>query len=241
MSGWWEGTLIGFDLESSGVDVFADRIVTASIVKVEPGCRPIELTWLVDPGVEIPAEATAVHGVTTGHARKHGMPPEVTLSEVTGQLAMAMLHRVPVVAFNAAFDFSLLEAENRRHGVDSLASRLDAPIGPIIDPHVLDKQLSRRRGSRKLVDVCGHYRVTLAGAHSSAGDALAAVRLVRCLAATFPQLRERSAGELHADQVEWRAEQMVSLRGYFDGKGIEHDGCDGLWPVRQPVVQGVLS
>ena len=66
---WHEGTLYGFDVESTGVDVFTDRIVTATVVKIEGGQLADQRSWLVDPGISIPEAATKVHGITTERAR----------------------------------------------------------------------------------------------------------------------------------------------------------------------------
>lgn len=145
---WHLGPLKGFDTESTGIDVWNDRIVTTALVDLVPGQRPVVATELVNPGVDIPAEATEVHGITTAHAQAHGRPPEQVLFEVTGQLALAMTRGVPIVAANAAYDFTLLEAENRRHGLPTLADRLPGGrYGPIVDVMVLDKQYDGYRKS----------------------------------------------------------------------------------------------
>nr|WP_258061953.1 hypothetical protein [Rathayibacter iranicus] len=34
-------------------------------------------SWLIRPGIPIPRQATAVHGVTTTHADEHGQDPAV--------------------------------------------------------------------------------------------------------------------------------------------------------------------
>ena len=53
-----------FDLETTGVNIAKDRIVEISILKAFPDGSEQENTWLVNPGMPIPAEATAVHGIT---------------------------------------------------------------------------------------------------------------------------------------------------------------------------------
>lgn len=139
--------LVGFDLESTGTDVFEDRIIQAAVVSVVKGKVTDRATWLVDPGVEIPAEATEVHGYTAERlaAEATGTPDQM-LFEVTGRLALAMGRVVPIVVANASYDFSMLEAENARHGIDSLASRLlPRPIGPVLDPMVLEKEIDTYR------------------------------------------------------------------------------------------------
>lgn len=233
-----EGPLTAFDTETGGVDVWQDRILTAAIVELRMGQRPIIHRWTLNPGPDYTPspEAMAVNGLTPERIAE-GMDPAQALFEMTGILALAMGHGIPVVAFNAAFDLTLLEAENRRHGQPTLAERL-APkkIGPVVDPFVLDKQMSRRKGSRKLVDVCKHYGVMLSadGAHDASTDALAACRLFPRILAKSKELQRYPLAHLHQMQVKWRKEQMDSLRAYFDKNGTEHDGCDPGWPLLTP-------
>lgn len=95
---------------------------------------------------------------------------------------------------------------------------------------------------RKLVSLCAHYGVPLTGAHDAAADALAAARLSVRLGGLWPSIGRWKLGTLHEHQVTWKRDQMDSLRAFFDGKGIEHDGCDPDWPVRRtPVASGVAS
>lgn len=53
-----------FDLETTGINIANDRIVEIAIVKRLPEGRAEEQHWLVNPECPIPAEATAVHGIT---------------------------------------------------------------------------------------------------------------------------------------------------------------------------------
>lgn len=146
---WARMPCVSFDIESTAPDPFKARIVQAACVKIVPGQEPVTRTWLVDPGIEIPEGATAVHGITTEYARTnqtHTVPE--MLSEVTGILARSMQLLWPVVVMNAAYDLTLVEQENIRHQVPSLASRVEPlPIGPILDPMVLDKHCDPFRQS----------------------------------------------------------------------------------------------
>lgn len=237
---WHEFKLLGFDLETTGVDVFNDRIVTATVVKVFHGKRPEARTWLIDPGVDIPAEATAIHGITTEHARDHGMQADLALFEILAHIAYPMTHGLPLAVFNAPYDLTLLEVECARHDVDGLRARFrkGVPVGPVIDPFVIDKAMDPyRKGKRTLGAMVERYNVTLAGAHTSAQDALAAARLVPVLIREHPELQGMSAGELHMAQVTWRRDQQASLRAYFDKQGTQHDGCDGGWPFHLSLEQ----
>lgn len=249
---WQQMALNIFDAETTGVDPTTDRIVQAAFVQIRPGQRPKVRTWLVNPGIEIPKEASDIHGITTDQAREHGGDPAQMLFELTGLIALDLgaPETIPLVAFNAAFDLTLLEAENTRHGIDTLASRLhQGRIRPVVDPYVLDEQISRRKGKRTLVDQCRHYTVPHTGAHDAAADALATGRLVPKIMAAAAK-NKNNAGivnysllSLHQAQIGWRAEQCDSLRAYFDREGIEHDGVRGDWPVYQsfPETSAVAS
>ncbi|GDY61930.1 hypothetical protein SAV14893_013230 [Streptomyces avermitilis] len=72
---WHEQLLIGFDLETTGTDPREARIVTGAVIEVK-GQEPVgRREWLADPGVEIPADAVAVHGITNERAAAEGGPP----------------------------------------------------------------------------------------------------------------------------------------------------------------------
>ena len=66
---WADGRLCGFDIETTGEGREIARIITVTVVLVGAGQPAETLCLLADPGVEIPAGATAVHGVTTERAR----------------------------------------------------------------------------------------------------------------------------------------------------------------------------
>ncbi|UNK72325.1 exonuclease domain-containing protein [Microbacterium sp. H1-D42] len=218
-----------FDLETTGVDVTQDRIVTAHVGVLDRHGREIAARdWLADPGIPIPDGAAAVHGVSTEHARAHGRPAREVVAEVSEALAMLFSQSMPIVAYNASYDFSLLAHEARRHGLPELA----APQ-PVIDPLVIDKAHDRyRRGKRTLSVVAEHYAVPLDAAHEAAADAIAAGRVALALAKEFPL--PESAFELHTQQIGWARDQAASLTEYFIKVGrLEPDeALDGSWPVR---------
>lgn len=221
---WWERPLAGFDLETTGPDPETARIVTACVVIDDPGQDPTASTWLVDPGTEIPAAATAVHGITTAQARQ-GQPAADAVQSIITQLTLAIDGGHPVVAFNAAFDFTVLDREARRYGLEPLTPH------PVIDPFVLDKQVDRyRRGGRKLIDVAAVYGVDLVDAHTADADALAAVRVARAIGAREPH-PPNDAHVLHAGQIVWRAEQCASLEDYFRRTKDPTTVIARAWPV----------
>jgi len=188
--------------------------VTGCVVAYGGGQPTNARTWISDAdGVEIPAEATAVHGFTTEAARAAGRPAAAVVAEITAAVAECVDRGWPIVAMNAVFDLTVLDREARRHGVRPLFD-LCSPY--VIDPRVLDKRVDRyRRGGRTLTDLCRHYVVSLDGAHSADADAVAACAVTWKIAHRYRWLTRMSLAELHAEQTRWAYEQQAGLRDYF--------------------------
>ena len=106
--------LVFFDLETTGVDVEKDRIVQIAVLRLEPGPDPsiplrFEDVWLVNPGMPIPAVATAIHGIEDDTVTD--MPHFCDVAEGI----KAVFWRADVCGHNALrFDVPLLENEMKR-------------------------------------------------------------------------------------------------------------------------------
>lgn len=228
---WHTRRLAAFDIETTGIDVEHDRVVTAAVSVVGAGVPTVSHSWLVDPGVEIPAEASAVHGISTEQARRDGRDPAEAIDEITSALAAQQLAGVPIVAFNARFDLTILDREARRHGVEPLVDRLggiDRLL--VVDPFVIDKAADRyRRGRRTLTAVCEHHRVPLVDAHDANADALAAARVAWRMATSLIAIGGADLPTLHRWQVTWAAQQAASLEEYFAAQG-RPERVEPAWP-----------
>lgn len=231
---WHLGRMCGFDLETTGVDVENDRIVTACVVQCGGGHDTASATWLADPGVKIPEGAARVHGITTERARAEGRPAGEVVEQVVAALAKVVVAGIPIVAMNAAYDLTLLDREARRHGVQPLTDIVGGDLY-VIDPRVLDKQVDqRRKGSRTLESLCQHYQVRLDGAHSSDADAIAACRVAWRIGSTHERLAAMTLPELHEAQIKWAEAQGRSLAAHFrrtPGKEHQADGVRTEWPL----------
>lgn len=231
---WLEETMVGFDTETTGVSTSQDRIVTAAILTRTDGDTAVR-TWLIDPGVEIPARATEVHGISTEHARAHGVQPADALEEIASVLAAAMGAGFPVVAFNAQFDLTILENELARHGLPSLASRIPAgSIGPVVDPLVLDRHLDRwRRGPRKLINMCEHYGVSVVAddLHAADADVAATLDLLPAMAQRHRALATIDLADLQGQQIEAHRVWATEFASWLRSKGRTDDLPQPEWPV----------
>jgi DNA polymerase-3 subunit epsilon len=234
MTCWYEGPLAAFDTETTGVDVEADRIVSAAVVVQDaPGSRPRMRSWLVNPGVPVPEEATAVHGLTDEYLQLNGRWPAPVMDEIVRVLAEQSAAGRPLVVMNAPFDLTLLDRELRRHRASSLDHWFETVPLRVLDPRVLDKHLDRyRKGRRTLTDLCSHYGVELDGAHDASADALASLDVVRAVGRRFAARLERlSPAELHTLQAVWHAAQARGLQAWFARSGTE-EAVDPAWPLR---------
>ncbi|MBT2466935.1 3'-5' exonuclease [Streptomyces sp. ISL-66] len=234
MGDWHGGVLIGFDLETTGTEPGESRIVTAAVVEVRDGAVRGRRGWLADPGIPIPRQASAIHGISTERAVAEGRPVREVADEVAEALVDHWRAGAIVVAYNAAFDLTLLSAELARHGLPSLADRLGgAETGPVVDPLTIDRAVDRyRRGKRTLEAVCGVYGVTLEAAHDAGADALAAVGVARAIAARHPEVAALTPAALHARQGAWHERWARDFQAYLRGQGTPDAVIDTAWPLR---------
>lgn len=234
MTPWHEVPMALYDSETTGVDPHSARIVTAAIVEAGRGIETRVSEWLLDPGVEIPEGASAIHGITTERARAHGIDAAGAVHEIAEHLLALSRRGLPVVGMNVVYDLTLLHAELVRHS-SPLADDLRS-IRPVVDVLVLDKRVDRyRKGKRTLVDLARHYGVPLSeiDAHGATADALAAGRVAWVIASQSPEVRGMSLDDLHAAQVEWKHEQASSLADYWRKQGDPRaDEVSTDWPVQ---------
>ncbi|MDR0431840.1 MAG: DNA polymerase III subunit epsilon [Bifidobacteriaceae bacterium] len=225
--------VLGLDTETTGVDVKKDRIVTAAIVHRAADGTITERTWLLQPDIDIPPRATAIHGISTEYARQHGQERTAGLDEIASALTADAAPTL--LAFNAPFDLGILAAELRRVSLPGLAERLGRPVGPVLDPLVIDRAIwPRRRGKRTLVDVAEAYGANISeDLHDALGDIRTTIAaLDAMLASPYAQaagLGDMTMDELHAWQVKSRAEWAADFNRWLRSQG-RTPNADPTWP-----------
>ncbi len=122
--------IVAFDLETTGLDPENDRIVEFCFIELDDGLDELS-RWSerVNPGVPIPPETTAVHGITDADVAA------CPTFDAFADRIQAILDDSILMAYNHGFDINTVHYELVRHGRQGL--RMDHPV---IDPLVIFRQ-----------------------------------------------------------------------------------------------------
>ncbi|MBU2939499.1 3'-5' exonuclease [Lacinutrix sp. C3R15] len=155
-----------FDLETTGVNISKDRIVEIAILKVYPDGKEESKTWLVNPEMPIPAEVTAIHGISD-----KDVADKPTFKELAKEIN-TVIKDSDLGGFNSnRFDIPLLAEEMLRAGVDfDMKNRVSVDVQTIF--HKMEQ--------RTLVAAYKFYcDKDLTDAHSAAADTNATFEVLK--------------------------------------------------------------
>ena len=189
------------DTETTGLDARKARIIQLGAVSISDGSVDDTQTFeqLINPGIKIPADTIAVHGITDADVA--GKP---VFGAVNGAFQAFVDDRL-LIGHSIAYDFAVLKEEYRIAGLTWKVPRsLDVrTLARLVVPGLVDHSLDR---------LCEWLGVTIVGRHTALGDARATaeayVRLV-------PLLRERGVRTLAEAEAACRelAEQDARAAG----------------------------
>lgn len=149
-----------FDLETTGTNVGKDRIVEICVLKVNPDASRESKTWLINPEMPIPAESTAIHGITDEKVKD-----APTFKEIAPKV-LEMITGADLGGFNSnRFDVPLLAEELLRAGLD-----FDLNKFKLVDAQTIFHKKEPRNLGAAYQFYCGK---TLENAHSAEADVLA--------------------------------------------------------------------
>lgn len=170
-----------FDIESTGTDVQQDRIVELAIVRLNPDGARETRTWRVNPGVPIPAEVTAIHGI-----RDADVADQPPFADIAKDVAAA-LDGCDIGGYNVVrFDIPMLEAEFRR-------ARFPFQFEGrrVVDAQRIFHIKEPRDLSAAVLLYCGRPHVN---AHGAAADAEATLEVIEGQLARYADLPRDVAG-----------------------------------------------
>ena len=160
-----EKPIVFFDLETTGVNIGTDRIVEIAVLKVYPNRNKESKTWLVNPEIEIPKEATDIHGITNEQ-----VATEPTFKELAPKVN-ELIAGCDLAGFNSnRFDIPLLAEELMRAGID-----FDMNNRKAIDVQVIFHKKEQRTLSAGYQFYCGKE---LLGAHGAEADTIATYEIL---------------------------------------------------------------
>jgi DNA polymerase-3 subunit epsilon len=212
---WIAGPLLAFDLETTGVDPNTARPVSYAFVTYENGIVVDTVYRLVNPGVPIPTEATAIHQITDEMVHDSGIPLDDAIAMCCAQLCDASTAGIPVVGMVLRYDLTVVATLDQSFG----HCGLQPPHwgGPALDVSVIDRRLDKyRKGRRTLSDLCTEYGVEVGEArmHNAATDATLSVRVLQQLANRYPVLTRTDLKTLTLRQAELHRSNLVDLNEY---------------------------
>ena len=227
-SRWETRSLLGFDLETTGVDRFSDRPVAAAFVEAAGTVVVRRQYRLIDPGVEVPDGACAVHGISTQMSRQ-GIALEEACEKFLSIFSGAARRKDVVVGMNLSYDLTMVDALCRGLLCQSIAT-----LGLLVaDVLVIDRHFEPYRpGKRRLEDLCAHYGVELHNAHDALGDVEGSLGVLAKQLAIYPELADLDPAALTVREVAWHDEWAT---GYSSWRCRNGQGPlspeDHLWPI----------
>ena len=234
MSIWTEGQLLGFDLETTSADPFTALPVSYALVLRRDATRMSRMSGLINPGAEIPAESTEIHGITNEMVEADGLPLADALELIKEKLLWASNNDIPLVGTNLSYDLTIMH----------LLADLDLWVGCVVDVFVMDKHYDQyRKGKRTLTALIEHYGINQEGvAHTADADAVSSILVALAMAERYPLLGKMDMVDLHNEQEVWADEQRASLSEYFVKKGDPPIPKSNFgWPIQNGAKAGFVE
>lgn len=167
--------LVFFDLETTGINTTTDRIIEIYLIKVMPDGSEDHKRYLINPGIPIPAQASAIHGIYD-----KDVADQPTFAEIARELS-GYLDNCDFAGFNSnRFDFPMLVEEFLRYNID-----FDIENRKFIDVQRIFHVLEPRNLAAALRFYCGK---DLVNAHSAEADTQATFEILKAQISKYDQL-----------------------------------------------------
>ncbi|GAB1447983.1 3'-5' exonuclease [Bacteroidota bacterium] len=168
--------LLVFDLETTGISISTDRIVEIALIKIHPDGKEESRVMKINPGMPIPPESTAIHGISDADVAN---APK--FEEVARELAEFMKN-CDFAGFNSnKFDFPLLVEEYLRAGID-----FDVENRKFIDAQRIFHVMEPRNLAAAYKFYCDK---SLENAHSAEADTRATLEVLKAQIDKYEQLK----------------------------------------------------
>lgn len=225
------GEMLGFDLETTGIDRFSDVPVSYALITLRDREVIERFSGLIDPGREIPSGATSVHGISSDRAKREGIALQDAVQMLVDRLLSASERGIAVVGMRVDHDLTIVDVQAKKFlgmGLIDLGWN-----GPVLDVSVLDRHFDKfRKGSRTLSQLCEYYSVSILNAHDATADAEAALDVFHSLSTRYPEVAKMSFEELYVSQMEWHRQWAKSYDLWRTKRNLKPmDPRDYRWPI----------
>ncbi|MEZ5252366.1 MAG: exonuclease domain-containing protein [Microthrixaceae bacterium] len=181
-----EVTFCIIDFETTGTSCDHDTITEIGAVKVHAGAEVARFQTLVNPGRLIPPQVTVLTGIA------QAMVTTAPRIEAVLPTLLEFIADSVLVAHNARFDMSFLQAALRRSGRDELTN-------PVIDTVPLSRRLfSDEVTNHRLSTLARHFRLAHRPTHRALDDALATAELLHIVIDRAAALGVRGLDDLRS-------------------------------------------
>src|SRR5690554_91063 len=199
--------IVFFDLETTGINIARDRIVELSFLKVHPNGEEEIKSKRVNPEMPIPAESTAIHGITDEDVKDCA-----TFKQVAKSLA-DFLEGCDMAGFNSSrFDVPLLTEEFLRAGVD-----FDTSKRKFVDVQIIFHRKEQRTLEAAYAFYCNKQ---LENAHSAEVDVLATYEVLKSQLDKYDDL-ENNINFLSKEYSSFNNNVDLAGRIILNDKGVE--------------------
>lgn len=216
-------TYTAIALATTEIDAATSELCGFTLMATTPdGTIIARLDVPIQTSKPIPAEATAIHGITDAIAAS-GMAPEQAADLLANKLTG--MHS-PLIAFNAPWVFEHINAFMERTGTSMPPMQT-----PVIDPLILDKKNAGRAtsGRRQLKNLAPAWGIPAPNG-STWQNAYASCMLAHRLIDSIPQFRDTQIKTLSTLCQGWYYEFEEEFRTYLRSRGKEPHESVAPWP-----------
>ncbi|MGI6004052.1 MAG: PolC-type DNA polymerase III [Christensenellales bacterium] len=175
----FDDSFVVFDIETTGLSPYKDKIIEIGAVRIEKGVVVSQYSSFVNPEMSIPRNIVELTGINDAM-----VADAPSIQQVLPEF-YAFCGGATLVAHNIAFDASFIRRFGLEQGIE-----FDHPQ---LDTLTLSRQIYRDLRSHRLNLVAKHLGITLARHHRAVDDAAATAQiLLKC----FDSLRELGAKDL---------------------------------------------
>jgi len=161
-----ERPLAVFDLETTGINITKDRIVEIAIIRIDPDGTETSYCKRVNPGIPIPAEITAIIGITNEDVKN-----EPRFEEIASEV-IEFIGNADLAGYNSnKFDIPVLAEELMRAGSD-----FDVSARRFVDVQNIFHKMEQRTLSAAYQFYC---QKNLDNAHSALYDTKATLEVLK--------------------------------------------------------------